>query len=451
MDDAVTIPSAAELRQRVEAARAQTLADLADLVRIPSVSAWPDHADQVLASAEAVADLLRGANCPDVRIVAEGGQPAVIARYPAPAGRPTICLYAHHDVQPPGNAADWTSEPFRAEVRGERMYARGSADDKGGVAAHLAALRAFDGNPPVGVTLFIEGEEEIGSPTLARMLERHADLLRADVYVIADSVNWAVGQPAFSTTLRGLADVIVEVSTARAPLHSGQFGGVVPDALGALVRMLDSLTDEDGTCAVEGLHHGRAADLDYPEDRLRREAGMLDGVDFVGTGTLVDRMWAKPAVTVLAIDTVGVDQASNVLLPSARAKVSLRVAPGDDAVRALAALKAHLLAHAPHGARVTFGAETTGQPGVVTLEGPVAEAAQRAWAEAWGTEPVQVGIGGSIPMVADFQQAYPGATVLVSAVTDPDSAMHGTDESVDLAEISRAALAEALLMVSLAG
>ncbi|MGD8214671.1 dipeptidase [Aestuariimicrobium sp. Y1814] len=451
MDDAVTIPSAAELRQRVEAARAQTLADLADLVRIPSVSAWPDHADQVLASAEAVADLLRGANCPDVRIVAEGGQPAVIARYPAPAGRPTICLYAHHDVQPPGNAADWTSEPFRAEVRGERMYARGSADDKGGVAAHLAALRAFDGNPPVGVTLFIEGEEEIGSPTLARTLERHADLLRADVYVIADSVNWAVGQPAFSTTLRGIADVVVEVATARAPLHSGQFGGSVPDALGALIRMLDSLTDAEGTCAVEGLHHGSAADLDYPEDRLRREAGMLEGVEFVGRGKLVDRMWAKPAVTVLAIDTVAVDQASNVLLPSARAKVSLRVAPGDDARRALEALKAHLVAHAPYGARVSFGAETAGQPGVVSFEGPVAELAAQAWTEAWGTEPVQVGIGGSIPMVADFQQAFPEATVLVSAVTDPDSAMHGTDESVDQAEIGRAALAEALLMAGLAG
>lgn len=450
MDNVVNIPSAPELRERVDAVRPQTVEDLARLVRIPSVSAWPDHADQVLASAEAVAQLLREAHCPDVRIVAEGGAPAVIARYPAPPGQPTVCLYAHHDVQPPGNAEAWTSDPFQPQVRDHRMYARGSADDKGGFAAHLAALRALDGAPPVGVTLFIEGEEEIGSPTLATMLERHADLLRADVYVIADSVNWAVGQPAFSTTLRGIADVVVEVSTARQPLHSGQFGGTVPDALGALIRMLDSLTDEDGSCAVTGLHRGSAGDLSYPEDRLRAEAGMLDGVDFVGTGPLVDRMWTQPAVTVLAIDAPSVSQASNVLLPTARAKVSLRVAPGDDAASALAALKAHLSSHAPYGAQVSFGAETTGQPGVVAFEGPVAEVARRAWTEAWGTAPVLVGIGGSIPMVADFQRAFPEATVLVSAVTDPDSAMHGTDESVDLAEVGRAALAEALLLVNLA-
>ena len=450
MDNVVNTASVAEMSERINAVRSETIEDLARLVQIPSISAWPDHAEHVLASAEAVAQLLREARCPDVRIVAEGGQPAVIARYPAPAGQPTVCLYAHHDVQPPGDAAAWTSDPFQPQVREHRMYARGSADDKGGFAAHLAALRAFDGHPPVGVTLFIEGEEEIGSPTLAAMLERHADLLRADVYVIADSVNWAVGQPAFTTTLRGIADVVVQVSTASQPLHSGQFGGSVPDALGALVRMLDSLTDQDGTCAIEGLHRGTAADLGYPEDRLRAEAGMLDGVGFVGRGPLVERMWAQPAVTVLAIDAPSVERASNVLVPSARAKVSLRVAPGDDAASALAALKAHLLAHAPYGAQVSFGAETAGQPGVVAFEGPVAEVAHRAWTQAWGRAPVQVGIGGSIPMVADFQRAFPEATVLVSAVTDPDSAMHGTDESVDLAEIGRAALAEALLMVGLA-
>ena len=436
-----------DLAQRVQNCLPATIEDLARLVQIPSVSAWSDHADQVMASAEAVAGLLRRADCPDVRIVTAGGAPAVIARYPAPAGQPTVCLYAHHDVQPPGNLDGWSSDPFQPQVRLGRMHARGSADDKGGIAAHLAALRAFDGKPPVGVTLFIEGEEEIGSPTLANVLESHADLLTADVFIIADSVNWAVGEPAFSTTLRGIADVVVEVSTTAHPLHSGQFGGVIPDAIGALVKLLASLTDETGTCVVKGLVRGTAGDLDYPEDRLRAEAGLLDGVEFVGTGTLVDRMWAQPAVTVLAIDAPAVDQASNTLQPTARAKVSLRVAPGDDSHSALAALKAHLTSHAPHGARVRFGAETAGQPGIVAFEGSVAEAAREAWREGFeGVEPVFTGIGGSIPMVADFQQAFPEATVLVTAVTDPDSRVHGLDESVDLADVGRAALAEALLM-----
>ncbi|MGA4508769.1 dipeptidase [Propionibacteriaceae bacterium G1746] len=440
-----------DLAARIDDVFAATLDNLMGLVTIPSVSAWSDHAEIVQASADTIVNLLTDLGCPDVRIVAEGGQPAVIARFPAPEGQPTVCLYAHHDVQPPGPAEGWTTEAFTPQVRDGRLYGRGAADDKGGFAAHLAALRAFDGKPPVGVTLFIEGEEEIGSPSLATILERHADLLAADVYVIADSVNWQVGEPAFTTTLRGLADVVVEVSTLKHPLHSGQFGGVVPDALGALVSLLATLTDADGTCAIEGLVRGKADDLDYPEDRLRDEAGLLDGVALTGTGPLVDRMWSTPAVSVLAIDAPSVADASNTLQPSARAKVSVRVAPGDDARSALDALKRHLLNHAPHGAHVSFGAESVGQPGIVAFEGPACEAARDAYREAWGgVEPVFMGCGGSIPMVADFQQAFPGASVLVTAVTDPDSRMHGLDESLDLGDLRRAGLAEALLLQRLA-
>ena len=439
-----------DLGTRIDDLLPAALDDLTRLVQISSISSQPDHADQVQASADEVMRLLTEAGCPDVKLVREGGAPAVIAKFPAPAGAPTVCLYAHHDVQPTGPQAGWTSDPFAPEVRDGRLYGRGTADDKGGFIAHLLALRAFDGRLPVGVTLFIEGEEEVGSPSLATILERHRDDLAADVYVIMDSVNWEAGKPAFTTTLRGLADVVVEVSTLAHPLHSGQFGGLVPDALTTLVKLLATLTDEQGACAIEGLGTGRAADLDYPEDRLREEAGLGEGVEFVGAGSFVDRMWAQPSVSVLAIDAPSVEEASNTLQPTARAKVSVRVAPGDDAHAALAALKAHLERHAPHGAAIDFGAESAGQPGIIPFEGLVCEAAQAAWGEAFGIEPVFVGCGGSIPMVADFQQAFPEATVLVTAVTDPDSRMHGLDESLEVADLGHAALAEALLMQRLA-
>ena len=435
-----------DMTRTVEALLPGVLADLTDLVAIRSVSSLPERQADVDASAAAVADLLRGAGCPDVRIVVEGGQPAVIGRYRAPEGAPTICLYAHHDVQPTGDLALWTSDPFSVSERSGRLYARGVVDDKAGIGVHLAALRAFDGRPPVGVTVFVEGEEEIGSPSLATILAQHRDLLDADAYVICDSGNWQVGTPAFTTTLRGLADVVVEVSTLDHALHSGQYGGVAPDALTALVQLLATLHHTDGTPAVEGLDAAPSFDLDYPADRLRTETGLLEGVQFIGSGTLADRMWAQPAITVLAIDAPSVAAASNTLTPSARAKVSVRVAPGQDGSAALAAVKAHLLAHAPWGARVAFGAETSGDGTSVPLTGPIAAAAREAYGAAWGTEPVEMGQGGSIPMVADFQRSFPDAEILVTGVCDPDSRMHGIDESLDVGDFRAACLAEALLL-----
>ena len=434
------------LHDTVRALQPQVRADLADLVAIASVSADPARAGQVRRSAEKVAALLTDAGCPDVRIVTAEGMPAVIGRYPAPPGRPTVCLYAHHDVQPEGDPHTWTSSPFVATEEGERLHGRGTADDKGGFAMHLAALRAFEGRPPVGVTVFVEGEEEIGSPSLERMLAQEHDALDADVFVIADSVNWDVGSPAFTTSLRGLADCVVTVSTLDHAVHSGSFGGPVPDALTALCRLLATLHDEHGDVAVAGLAAAGAPALDYPEERLRAEAGLLDGVDWIGTGTLAERLWCKPALAVIALSTTLVDQASNTLVPSARAKVSLRVAPGDDADAALGHLERHLQQHAPWGAHVTVDRGDTGQPSRIPFEGPYAEAARAAFREAWSTDAVFVGQGGSIPMVAAFQEAFPEATVLVTAVSDPDSRPHGANESLHLGDLERACVAEALML-----
>jgi acetylornithine deacetylase/succinyl-diaminopimelate desuccinylase-like protein len=425
-------------------------ADLDALVAIPSISADPDRAADLRRSAEAVAALLTEAGCPEVDVVEAGGGPAVLGRYPAPDGAPTVCLYAHHDVQPTGDETRWTSPPFNATERGDRLFGRGSSDDKGGFAVHLAALRAFGGKPPVGVTVFVEGEEEVGSPTLAAILAAEHDRLAADVYVIADSGNWAVGEPAFTTTLRGLADCVVEVRTLDHAVHSGAYGGVAPDALTALCRLLATLHDDEGNVAVAGLHHGTGPDLVYPPDRLRTESGVLDGVDYLGSGSVVERLWNRPAVSVIALDTTSVAQASNTLIPSARAKISLRVAPGDDARRALRCLREHLETHAPWGAEVTVTDGDTGEPAEIPFAGPVAEAARTAYAAAWGREPVLIGQGGSIPLVAEFADAFPDAAIVVTAVGDPDSRPHGIDESLHLGDFAAACVAETLFLAELA-
>lgn len=438
------------LTDRVTDVLPSVLTDLKRLIAIPSVSSLQDHHDHVLAAADGVADLLRDLGCPDVRLLDAGGKPAVYGHFPAPDGAPTVLLYAHYDVQPAGDDAAWTSAPFSAMERDGRLYARGSADDKGGIGVHLAALRAFDGRPPVGVKVFIEGEEEIGSPSMSGLLDQHAADLAADVFVIADAVNWNVGEPSFTTTLRGMVDATVTVSTLRTGLHSGQFGGVVPDALTALCRLLATLHDERGNVAVAGLTSDPDPVVDYDEDRLRDETGLLDGVQWIGDGPATARMWTRPAASVLAIDATPVQDASNTLIPTARAKVSLRLAPGQDADAAEAALRDHLLANAPWGARVEVEAGQNGAGSVISLDDDRARAALDAFAEAFGVAPVEIGVGGSIPIVAEFADRNPGALVLVTAVTDPTSHMHGIDESLDLGDFAKAALAEALFLQRLA-
>lgn len=425
-------------------------ADLEDLIRIPSVSYEPARAADVQRSAEATAALFEAEGF-TVKIVRAGdGAPAVIAKKPAPAGMPTVLLYAHHDVQPTGAVEQWTSDPFVPTERGDRLYGRGAADDKAGIAAHLAAVRAFGNDLPVGVTVFVEGEEEIGSPTLLQLLDEYSAELAADAIVIADSGNWDIGRPALTVSLRGLVEAYVEVRTLDHAVHSGLFGGPIPDALTTLCRLLATLHDDKGDVAVDGLHASRAADVDYPEDRLRAESGVLDSVRLTGSGSLVDRLWTRPAIAVLAIDAPAVADASNTLVPVARAKVSLRVAPGDDAIKASAALREHLEQNAPWGAQVTVTEGQTGQPCSVNARGAGYEAARAAFQAAWGVEPIDMGMGGSIPFIAEFQQTFPQASILVTGVEDPDTRAHGIDEGLHLAEFRKVCLAEALLLQNLA-
>ncbi|WBB82564.1 dipeptidase [Micromonospora sp. WMMD882] len=441
----------AELRAAVARELPGVRADLERLVRIPGIAFDGFDHSQVDRSAEAVAELLRGCSL-DVRIVRSGGQPAVIGSRPAPPGAPTVLLYAHHDVQPVGDRALWESDPFVAVERDGRLYGRGAADDKAGIMAHVAALRAFGDALPVGVVLFVEGEEEYGSDSLERLLAEHRDELAADVIVIADSTNWDVGVPALTTSLRGIVNFFVEVRTLDHAVHSGMYGGPVPDALTALVRLLATLHDDAGDVAVGGLTSADAATIDYPEDRFRAEAGLLDGVSTIGAGRITDQLWRKPALAILGIDAPATAEAPNALTPAAKAKISVRLAPGDDPKRAYAAVRAHLEKHAPWGARVDVTFEHDGAPCVIDSSGPVFDAARAAFRTAWdGTAPVEIGVGGSIPFIATFQEMFPRAAILVTGVEDPHARAHGPNESLHLGEFARVCLAEALLLAGVAG
>ena len=423
--------------------------DLEGLVRIESVWADPARRAEVHRSAQAVASLLRDAGFADVEIVSEGGAPAVIAHQPGPPGSPTVLLYAHHDVQPEGDAAQWDSPPFDPTERDGRLYGRGTADDKAGIATHLAAFRAHGGRPPVGVTVFVEGEEESGSPSLSRLLAAHRDKLAADVIVIADSDNWTAEVPALTVSLRGLADCVVEVATLDHGLHSGLWGGVVPDALTVLVRLLAGLHDDEGNVAVAGLHEAQAAPVDRGAQWVRAESGLLDGVSEIGSGSVAQRMWAKPAITVIGIDTTPIAKASNTLIPRASAKISMRIAPGGDAVAHLDALRRHLEAHTPWGAHLTVTPGDIGQPYVIDATGPVYDAARSAFRQAWGTDAIDMGMGGSIPFIAQFAAAFPDATILVTGVEDPGTQAHSVNESLHLGVLECAAVTEALLLEQL--
>ncbi len=381
-----------------------------------------------------------------------GTAPVVIGEIPAPPGAPTALLYSHYDVVPAGDASLWRSPPFEPTERDGRLYARGAADDKAGIAAHLGALRVYGDDLPVSVTMFIEGEEEMGSESLPALLKEHHDRLRADVIVIADSGNWDIGVPALTTSLRGLVRLDIEVRTLTHAVHSGMWGGLVPDALMTLCRLVATLHDDAGNVAIEGLHAGPAADVDYPEERLRAESGAAPGIEWIGSGSTVERLWTKPALSITGLDGPKVAGASNTLVPAARARISMRTAPGDTSANALACLVRHLEAHVPWGATLTHTVVDTGEATQIDATGPAYDAARAAFTEAWdGTEPVDMGVGGSIPFIAEFLEAFPEASVLVTGVEDPDTRAHGANEGLHLAEFERVVLAEALLLGRLGG
>jgi len=425
-------------------------ADLEALVRIPSVAfeGFPDAPNR--AAAALTAELLREV-LPDVEVAEiPGAPPTVIGRFGAPPGAPKVLLYAHYDVQPAGPEDAWTAPAFEPELRDGRLYGRGAADDKSGVVIHVAALRALGQELAVGVTVVVEGDEETGRGTFDDYLAAHREELAADVVVVADGGNWRLGEPTLCASLRGLTELCVEVSTLERPAHSGLVGGAAPDALIALIRMLDTLTDEHGDPAVEGLTRRPWTGMDMPEDALRGTASVLDGVALVGTGTIAERLYSRPAVTVIGLDAPAVATAANALVPHARAKVSVRLAPGDDPARAFGLVRDHLLAAAPWSVRAEI-TEGAGAPGfAATGDGPGLQAARSALEIAYGKKAVEVGSGGSIPLVTTLAATYPAAEIVIWGAQDDGARIHAGDEGVVLEELGRAILAEATLLRELA-
>lgn len=453
----------APLASAVAAQLDRARSDLADLVSLPSV-----HGAEPEACAQAC-DLVRtllsdlpipGLDPDSVEVIeTSDGSRAVFAHRPAAPGRPTVLLYSHYDVQPAGDPGEWTSSPWELTERDGRWYGRGAADCKGNLVVHLAALRALaalgDGQDPLdglGIRLVVEGSEETGGGGLDDLVASRPDLVAAEAILIADSGNVSVGTPTLTTSLRGIANLVVVVDTMEAGVHSGQFGGAAPDALAALVSILASFRDPaTGATTVDGLDFtGEWDGQAYPEEAFRADAGVLDGVEVSTAAPLADLVWSRPAVTVLGIDCPPVEGAIAAVQPRARALVNLRVPPGIDPVEAQRLLTEHIERRRPWKARVSVEPEAVGHPFRSVPAGgsnPVHDLLSQCLAQAYGADEVAVvGSGGSIPLCTALQRAHPDAGIALFGVEDPAAAIHSPDESVDPREIERIALAEAAFL-----
>jgi acetylornithine deacetylase/succinyl-diaminopimelate desuccinylase-like protein len=417
--------------------------DLEQLVRIPSVSV-PGRIDQPLLDAfELTSRLFADAGVAVDRLDLPDTAPVLTGEIPAPPGAPTVLLYSHYDVVPAGDEAQWSSPPFEPTERDGALFGRGTADTKSNIMAHVGALRAWNGRPPVGIKLCIEGYEEIGSGALSTYPPTDPERFRADAMVIGDMGSVRPGVPTLTTALRGMANVTVEVRTLASGKHSGLYGGAAPDALLALVAALASLHDDAGDVAVGGLRREEWDGPDPAEADFRELGTVLDGLPLIGTGGLGSRVWSGPAITVVGIDVPSVDGAVNAVSPHARALLNVRVHPQQDALEAQDAVIRHLRAQRPFGIELDVRPGATGNGFAAATTGPAYAAAREAWSGAWGAETVLAGAGGSIPIVSALAAALPEAEALLVGTTDGFANIHGPDERVLLSEFERATVAEA--------
>jgi acetylornithine deacetylase/succinyl-diaminopimelate desuccinylase-like protein len=442
----------AAVKAKAKSLMPEIVEDLRRLVGHASVAFPGFPEDPVRAMGNEVRDMFTRIGVPNVQLMDLGaGYPTVYADVPGPPGTPTVMLYAHYDVQPAPMDQGWKTDPFTLTERDGRLYGRGAADDKSGVMIHALTMRLFDGKLPVGLKLVIEGEEETLSH-LEAFVEKNPELFKADVMVVADMGNMIAGQPVLTSMLRGHVQCIVETKAFDHPLHSGVFGGAAPDALVALIRILDGLWNEDGSIAVPGLHSFEWDGAEYPEDTFRDIAALLPGVEIIGgPGSVGSKLWSRPNVTVIGLDAPKVAEAGNVLLPSARAKVAMRVAPGADPEKELAMLMDFLKARAPWGVNVEVTRVKASDPFLVDMNAPSAAAMRSAMKEAYdGKEPSTIGSGGSIPLLETLAHASPGAEFLLTGAEDAIANIHGANESVDPTEIEKMAVASALFISRLA-
>lgn len=429
--------------------RSPHLEFLKDLVRIPSISFPGFDGAPVRQCAQAVASLLRESGLNDVRLIDTGtGYPSVFGQWTGAPGKPTLLLYAHYDVQPIGREELWVTPPFAPTERGGRLYGRGASDDKAGAAMHAVALRSYlkaTGSLPINVKVLIEGEEEVGSTNLGGILERHIALLAADAVVIADSENFDSGVPTITASLRGIVTVNVEVRSLGSSVHSGTWGGPLPDPVAALSKMIASLVDDQGVPAVPGLLDSvrplsladkAALDaLPFDEALYRKQVTLLDGAAVIGgSGTVYEKMWRRPSIAVNAVEASSRKQAANIINDVAWARIGVRIVPDMDPQRTLELLTDHLRKRAPWGVQVTIRPETPSPWWKTDTSGRFFEAAKRSLEKGYGKQPVIAGAGGSIPFVQTITEALHGAPALLVGVGDPYTAAHSENESLLIAD-----------------
>ncbi len=443
------------------------LEELVELSRIPGVSAAgfdPEHLER---SAERVAVGLENAGLEKVEILrVDGAHPYVVGEWMhAGPDAPTALVYAHHDVQPPGRLDHWVTPPFEPTLRSDgRLYGRGVVDDKAAIALHAAAIRAWleaRGALPINVRFVVEGEEETGSAHLSSFLRRHRPRLDADVLVLSDTANHETGLPSLTVSLRGIVLVDITVRALDHPLHSGMWGGPVPDAATALARLTARLVDDDGAIAVPGLlddvpeltraERAELEALPFEEPRFRRDAGLVDGTRLAGEPDrgVWERLWYRPSLALTALEGMPLVGAANQLMAEARARIGVRVAPGQDAERVARVVAEFLRRDPPSGVEVEAQVRAA-VPGWKTRPvGPAFEAARRALAAGYGREAVTIGCGGTIPFVGPFVEVLGSVPALLLGLEDPPCNAHGENESLDVEDFRRAARASAHLLDAL--
>ena len=441
-----------EVADKAAALMPELMEELKELVSIPSC-AFPGYPPEpVMEMAERALAKFQEVGFTNARLMeVPTGYPPIYGEIPGPEGSPVVVLYGHYDVQPAPPEQGWTTDPWTpTELADGRLYGRGAADDKGGLAIHLGTLRIFDGKPPCTVRLIVEGMEETES-NLEPFVDAHPELFDCDLFIVCDMGNLRAGEPVLTTHLRGDVACIVTLRTLEHPLHSGLFGGAAPDAMMALARLLSSLVDDQGNVAVAGATSGTWEGAEFSEEDLRASADVPEGVSVVGSGPIASRLWARPSINAIGVDMTSIAGSSNVLVPEARAKISMRIVPGSEPKTELDALVQHLEAHAPWGAQVDVQ-RTKEAPGFrCETDGPGYAAARRALEEAYGMPVADAGSGGSIPLLRKLQGAAPRAEFILWGPEDVAKArIHASDESVDPSEIEKMVVAQALLIQYLA-
>ena len=438
---------------RYETEKQQHLDDLIRLTKIPGVSFDGFDPAEVERSAQCTKGILEAAGFEHVEIMRiPGTHPYIYGDWLKQPGAPTVLLYAHHDVQPPMREEIWKSPAFEPTERDGRIFARGIADDKAGVLIHAASVASWlrtAGSLPLNVKVIIEGEEEIGSTHLGAFLEKYKDRLGADTVVLTDCSNYDTGVPSLTTTLRGLITMDVTVSGLDHPLHSGMWGGPIPDPVQGLAKILAKLSDENGRPAVPGILDDvkapTAAEMeDYrklgmTEAEFRKQAGIEPGVKlFAKDEGLLTRMWREPSITVNSIQAGGKKIAGNVIMDAAWARVGLRLVPNMDHAKATRMLKAFIEASCPWGLKVEVLPEQGANPWMTRPDHPVFGVAKASLGRGYGRDAVLIGCGGTIPFVDSFTRVLGNIPALLVGIEDPYTNAHSENESLGLSDFHAA-------------